>query len=73
MARIHFARFLPICGLLVILVAGCGGKKDTPTASDTTSGGATTPDKAVQGHLNDPNVPESEKAEIRKHMAPGGQ
>ena len=73
MTHINFARFLPICGLLVILLAGCGGKKETPTASDTTTGGAASPDKAVQGHLNDPNVSETEKAEIRKHMAPGGQ
>ncbi len=77
MKTIHFARILPICGLFVILLAGCGDKHDAPPApsspSGTPSGTAASPENAVQSHLNNPNVSEAEKAQIRKHMAPGGQ
>ena len=70
MTRMHLSRILPICGLLMMALVGCGGKQDS---SETAPGAAKSPDQAVQNRMSDPHISDTEKAEIRKHMTPEGQ
>ena len=62
---------LALC-LLCGVVIGCTGKKDeTVTAPATTTTGGSGMQAGVQDRLSNPNIPESEKEQIRKHMGGG--